>query len=62
MEKAGGHIMIKAIPGIQWAADIMTGQQPIPWAKTQEKPKDSGDGFKAVFDEAMDRLKAEERR
>jgi len=50
---------IRAIPGIQWAADIMTGQRPIPF---REKPKRNAaeQGFQALLDKEMERLDHEQ--
>lgn len=46
---------IKPIPGIQWAADILTGQKPF-HKQAPHNHQESGD-FKAVFDEKMENLR-----
>lgn len=52
---------VRFIPGIQWAADIMTGRQPIPFTR---KPKKNGaeQGFQALLDKEMERLDHEQGR
>lgn len=42
--------MIKSIPNMAWAADIMTGQKPFPTFNKERKDK----GFKEVLDKAME--------
>jgi hypothetical protein len=45
---------IKAIPGIMWASDILTGQKRIPDRKQDKPPEqESGDGFKEIFDQEI---------
>ena len=42
---------IMSIPGIQWAADLMTGQKPLP-----ERPKEEdrgAEGFEELLEAAM---------
>ena len=42
--------MIKSIPNMAWAADIMTGQKPFPTFNKERKDE----GFKEVLDKAME--------
>ena len=42
---------IAPIPGIWWAASVLTGQRSFP--TYEQKPK-KGEGFKEVFDKAME--------
>lgn len=49
--------MIKPIPGIWYAVDILNGQRPFPTNK-QEK----GEGFKEILDKEIERLKGEKRK
>ena len=42
--------MIRPIPGIDYAALVMTGQKPFPTFNKERK----GEGFKEVFDKAME--------
>ena len=44
--------MIKPIPGIWWAADILNGQRPFP-ANKQKK----GEGFKELLEKETAKLK-----
>jgi hypothetical protein len=48
---------IKAIPGIMWASDILTGQKPIPEQNGEQSGNGSGKGFKDIFDRACQNLK-----
>lgn len=42
--------MVKTIPDMQWAHDIMTGQKPFPTFNKERKDE----GFKEVLDKAME--------
>lgn len=42
--------MMKSIPNMAWAADIMTGQKPFPTFNKERKDE----GFKEVLDKAME--------
>ena len=46
---------IAPMSGISWGVDILTGRKPFP---TMQKPK-KGEGFKEVFDKAMEEEKNE---
>lgn len=47
--------MIKPIPGIWYAADVLNGQRPFPTFSKERK----GEGFKEVLDKAIERPKVE---
>ena len=42
--------MIKPVLGIQWATDILTGQQPFPTFQREKK----GEGFQEVLEKEME--------
>lgn len=47
---------VRFIPGIQWAANIMTGRQPFPYLKDKKPEKKSeGGDFQSVLDKEMAR-------
>lgn len=50
---------VRFIPGIQWAADIMTGQKPIPFANPKRQQESEKGDFQSVLDREMERLEAE---
>ena len=43
--------MIKSIPDMAWAADIMTGQKPFPTFNKERK----GEGFKELLEKEMEK-------
>lgn len=45
--------MIKHIPGIAWASDILTGQREFPTNKDKSEDK----GFQEILDKAMEEKK-----
>ena len=55
--KGGLMAIIKNIPGIMWAADILTGRKPIPSHKPKEKEKEE---FKDLLDSEIEKLKKKE--
>lgn len=48
-------VKVMAIPGIQWAADIMTEQQPIPYARGKSRKSENSD-FQSLLDKEMEGL------
>lgn len=46
---------VNSVAGIAWAADILLGNKPIPTSGTKNAQR-SGDDFKAVLDEAQQKL------
>ena len=53
--------MIQAIPGINWATDVLLGNRPFPYMQEARKKSNSGEGFKEVFDAEVERLRNEDR-
>ena len=49
---------IAPMSGISWGVDILTGRKPFP---TMQKPK-KGEGFKEVFDKAVEKNEDREMR
>ena len=49
--------MIKPIPGIWYAVDILNGQKPFPTFNKKGEDK----GFKEILDKEIERLKGEKR-
>lgn len=51
---------VRFIPGIQWAANIMTGRQPFPYLKDNKPERKSEEGdFQRVLDREMARLEVQ---
>lgn len=49
-------VNVKRIPGIAWAADVMTGRKPIP----TNKSKKIDPTFQRILDAEMERLENEQ--
>lgn len=49
---------VRIIPGIQWAANIMTGRQPFPYMQEKRKKSENSD-FQSLLDKEMERLNNE---
>ena len=50
-------VKIKHVPGIMWAADVMTGRKPIP----TNKSKKIDPTFQRILDAEMEKLETEEK-
>jgi hypothetical protein len=54
MRREEAKTVIKPIPGIWYAVDILSGRKPFPTNKQKK-----GEGFKEILDKEIERLKGE---